>query len=73
MKPGSLLLLHGMADDNVIFENSTRLIAELQKKAIPFEMALYPGERHSAPGSKTKGLSVLKTHLEFFGRKLKGQ
>jgi len=73
MKPGSLLLLHGMADDNVIFENSTRLIAEMQKKAIPFEMALYPGERHSAPSSKTKGLSVLKTHLEFFGRKLKGQ
>ena len=73
LKPGSLLLLHGMADDNVIFENSTRLIAQLQKKAIPFEMALYPGERHSAPGSKTKGLSVLKTHLEFFGRKLKGQ
>lgn len=73
LKPGSLLLLHGMADDNVIFENSTRLMAALQKKAIPFEMALYPGERHSAPGSKTKGLSVLRTHLEFFGRKLKGQ
>lgn len=73
LKPGSLLLLHGMADDNVIFENSTRVIAALQKKAIPFEMALYPGERHSVPGSKTKGLSVLNTHLEFFDRKLKGQ
>jgi dipeptidyl-peptidase-4 len=73
LKPGSLLLLHGMADDNVIFENSTRLIAGLQKKAIPFEMMLYPGERHSAPGSKTKGLHVLKTHLGFFDRKLKGQ
>lgn len=73
LKPGSLLLLHGMADDNVIFENSTRVMAALQKKAIPFEMALYPGERHSAPGSKTKGLSVLKTHLSFFDRKLKGQ
>lgn len=73
LKPGSLLLLHGMADDNVIFENSTRVMAALQKKAIPFEMALYPGERHSAPGSKTKGLSVLKTHLAFFDRKLKGQ
>ena len=73
LKPGSLLLLHGMADDNVIFENSTRVIAALQRKAIPFEMALYPGERHSAPGSKTKGLSVLNTHLEFFDRKLKGQ
>jgi dipeptidyl-peptidase-4 len=73
LKPGSLLLLHGMADDNVIFENSTRLIAGLQKQAIPFEMMLYPGERHSAPGSKTKGLHVLKTHLGFFGRKLKGE
>ena len=73
LKPGSLLLLHGMADDNVIFENSTRLISALQAKAIPFEMALYPGERHSAPRSKTKGLSVLKTHLAFFDRKLKDQ
>jgi dipeptidyl-peptidase-4 len=73
LKPGSLLLLHGMADDNVIFENSTRLIAAMQKSAIPFEMMLYPGERHSAPGSKTKGLHVLKTHLEFFDRQLKGQ
>jgi dipeptidyl-peptidase-4 len=73
LKPNSLLLLHGMADDNVIFENSTRLIAALQKNATPFEMMLYPGERHSAPGSKTKGLHVLKTHLEFFDRQLKGQ
>ena len=73
LKPGSLLLLHGMADDNVIFENSTRLIAAMQKAAIPFDMMLYPGERHSAPGSKTKGLHVLKTHLEFFDSKLKGE
>jgi dipeptidyl-peptidase-4 len=73
LKPDSLLLLHGMADDNVIFENSTRLIAALQKNATPFEMMLYPGERHSAGSSKTKGLHVLDTHLEFFDRKLKGQ
>ncbi|WP_165188748.1 S9 family peptidase [Caulobacter soli] len=73
LKPNSLLLLHGMADDNVIFENSTRLIAAMETRAIPFEMMLYPGERHSAPGSKTKGLHVLKTHLQFFDRQLKGQ
>lgn len=73
LKPDSLLLLHGMADDNVIFENSTRLIAALQKNATPFEMMLYPGERHSAGSSKAKGLHVLDTHLEFFDRKLKGQ
>ncbi len=73
LKPGALLLLHGMADDNVILENSTRVMAELQKRAIPFETALYPGERHSAPRSKSKGLSVMKTHLDFFDRKLKGE
>jgi dipeptidyl-peptidase-4 len=73
LAPGSLLLLHGMADDNVIFENSTRLMSALQKQAIPFETMLYPGERHSAPGSKTKGLHVLKTHLSFFDRRLKGE
>ncbi|MFZ0266134.1 S9 family peptidase [Caulobacter sp.] len=73
LKPGSLLLLHGMADDNVIFENSTRLIAALQKNATPFEMMLYPGERHSAGSSKSKGVHVLRTHLDFFDRQLKGQ
>ncbi|KQV58359.1 MULTISPECIES: S9 family peptidase [unclassified Caulobacter] len=73
LAPGSLLLLHGMADDNVIFENSTRLMSALQKQAIPFETMLYPGERHSAPGSKTKGLHVLKTHLSFFDRRLRGE
>ena len=73
LKPNSLLLLHGMADDNVIFENSTRLIAALQKNATPFEMMLYPGERHSAGSGKAKGLHVLKTHLEFFDRQLKGE
>jgi len=73
LKPGSLLLIHGMADDNVIFENSTRLMAALQRKGIAFETMLYPGERHSVIRSRTKGLHVLKTHLDFFARKLKGQ
>jgi dipeptidyl-peptidase-4 len=70
LKPGSLLLLHGMADDNVIFENSTRLLAELQKRNLAFETMLYPGERHSAGRSRSKGAHVLQTQLDFFARKL---
>ena len=62
-----------MTDDNVILENNTCLIAALQKNATPFEMMLYPGERHGTGGSKIKGLHVLKTHLDFLDRKLKGQ
>ncbi len=71
MKPGSLLLLHGMADDNVVLENSTRLMAALQAKAIPFEVMLYPGERHSITSTRAKSRHSLQTQLDFFNRKLK--
>ncbi len=47
-----LLLIHGMADDNVVFENSTALIAKLQGDAVPFEMMLYPGYTHRVAGEK---------------------
>src|SRR5690606_19713583 len=42
-----LLLIHGMADDNVVFENSTVLIAALQARAFPFELMVYPGATHA--------------------------
>jgi dipeptidyl-peptidase-4 len=41
-----LLIIHGMSDDNVFFENSSELIAKLQHDDRPFEMMLYPGETH---------------------------
>ena len=47
-----LLVIHGMADDNVFFENSSELIAKLQHDNIPFEMMLYPGETHRSGGPK---------------------
>jgi dipeptidyl-peptidase-4 len=47
-----LLLIHGMADDNVVFENSSELIARLQAEAVPFEMMLYPGQTHRVGGPK---------------------
>jgi dipeptidyl-peptidase-4 len=73
LKPGALLLMHGMADDNVIFENSTRLMTALQKKNIPFELMLYPGQRHGAGGNRTTGPHVLQSQLDFFARKLGGK
>ena len=45
-----LLLIHGMADDNVVFENSSELIAKLQEGNVPFEMMLYPGYTHRVSG-----------------------
>ena len=47
-----LLLIHGMADDNVVFEHSSALIAKLQGEAVPFEMMLYPGYTHRVGGPK---------------------
>lgn len=45
-----LLIMHGMADDNVVFENSTALIAKLQEQKRPFELMVYPGATHAITG-----------------------
>nr|WP_298928489.1 S9 family peptidase [uncultured Erythrobacter sp.] len=45
-----MLLIHGMADDNVVFENSSELISVLQEGNVPFEMMLYPGYTHRVAG-----------------------
>jgi len=46
----SLLIIHGMADDNVVFENATEIIAAMQEGNVPFEMMLYPGYTHRVSG-----------------------
>ena len=62
-----LLLLHGMADDNVVFENSTALIAELQKARKPFDLMVYPGQTHGIAGADLN-THVWMTMLRFLGR-----
>jgi len=46
-----LLLIHGMADDNVLFSNSTELMGVLQKLGQPFELMTYPGAKHGLRGA----------------------
>jgi dipeptidyl-peptidase-4 len=43
---GQLLMIHGMADDNVLFLNSTKLFRRLQDIGKPFDTMLYPGAKH---------------------------
>ncbi len=62
-----LLLIHGMADDNVVFENSSMLISRLQAQAVPFEMMLYPGYTHSVGGPKV-GVHLWETIFAFLQR-----
>lgn len=45
-----LLLVHGMADDNVLFTNTTKLIDELVNRGIQFDLMTYPGAKHGISG-----------------------
>jgi dipeptidyl-peptidase-4 len=64
-----LLLIHGMADDNVLFTNSTALMSALQKRGQPFELMTYPGAKHGLKGADN--LHRLRLTEDFFARCLK--
>ncbi|UXI68433.1 S9 family peptidase [Tahibacter amnicola] len=65
-----LLLIHGMADDNVLFTNSTQLMAELQNRGKAFDLMTYPGGKHgmSTPAMKKH---VYNTIVRWLDRQLK--
>jgi dipeptidyl-peptidase-4 len=66
-----LLLVHGMADDNVLFTNSTRLIDELVKRNVQFELMTYPGAKHGISG-RTSQRHVYGMIENFFKKNLGG-
>ena len=43
---GKLLLIHGMIDENVHFRHTARLINRLMAERKPYEILLFPDERH---------------------------
>ena len=61
-----LFLAHGMADDNVLFANSTSLMSELQKRNVQFELMTYPGAKHglSTPQMKTHIYTAIKNFMD---------
>jgi dipeptidyl-peptidase-4 len=65
-----LLVMHGMADDNVLFTNTTLLIPVLVANGRPFELVPYPGSRHAALTFRETGIHGWKTILDFFDRYL---
>ncbi|MHA7898295.1 MAG: S9 family peptidase [Henriciella sp.] len=67
-----LMLIHGMADDNVTFDNTTRLMAQLQQRGIVFELMTYPGQRHGIRG-QALGTHLMKTRMNFLDRHLKAE
>jgi dipeptidyl-peptidase 4 len=67
---GSLLLVHGMADDNVLFTHSTLLMQKLQSLAKPFDVMTYPGGKHGLIRMPQQGRHYYEMVLRFFEREL---
>ncbi|WP_438270833.1 DPP IV N-terminal domain-containing protein [Shewanella metallivivens] len=65
-----LLMYHGMADDNVLFENSTRVYKALQDEGKLFQMMDYPGSKHSMRGEKVRN-HLYKSLAAFLDQQLK--
>jgi len=50
----SLLLAHGLFDDNVHFQNSAQMVAALQQAGKQFAYMTYPGRDHGISGGGTR-------------------
>jgi len=62
----NLLLVHGMADDNVLFANSTKLMATLQQRGTQFRLMTYPGGKHglSAPAMRRHVYTLIADYFD---------
>lgn len=68
--PGSLLLMHGMADDNVLFTHTSRLMHALTETGTLFELMTYPGAKHGLAGRRT-GLHRFRVIESFLSRRFR--
>ena len=66
-----MLLIHGMADDNVVFRHSVKLMDAMQKaERHNMRVMTYPGEKHGfrSPANRThRDRQILEFFLETLG------
>jgi dipeptidyl-peptidase-4 len=65
-----LLIVHGLADDNVHPQNTVQMSGALIKAGLPFEQAFYPGQKHGFRPAELRHFYARAT--EFFTRELQG-
>lgn len=65
-----LYLVHGMADDNVLFTHSTQLMAALQERGTPFDLMTYPGGKHGINNTPAMRKHVFNSMLRWLEAKL---
>ena len=68
---GLLLLVHGMLDENVHFRHTARLVNALNRAGKPYELLMYPDERH-LPRNREDRISMEVRIADFFTRCLAG-
>ena len=66
---GGLLIVHGLIDENVHFRHTARLINSLIRARKPYELLLFPDERHM-PRSLADRVYMEERISEFFERNL---
>ncbi|MCA9874588.1 MAG: prolyl oligopeptidase family serine peptidase, partial [Anaerolineales bacterium] len=66
---GKLLLVHGLIDENVHFRHTARLINALIRARKPYDLLLFPDERHS-PRSLADRVFMEEQIRDYFGRNL---
>jgi dipeptidyl-peptidase-4 len=62
--------MHGMADDNVLFLHSTKLLRKLAGPGQEFDVMVYPGAKHGLI-RQNEGRHAYATMLAFFNKSLK--
>ena len=67
---GKLLVVHGMIDENVHFRHSARLMQALTDSGKPFDVLLYPNERHTPRWEKDR-VAMETRILEYFQANLR--
>jgi dipeptidyl-peptidase-4 len=66
---GHLLIMHNIEDDNVHFQNTMRMAAELERAGRKFTMEIYPQKTHGVTGPEKR--QMLETIAGFFEQTLK--
>ncbi len=64
-----LLLVHGLADDNVHPQNTLKMVYALEAAGKQFDMRLYPGQRHGIRG-RTLTVNLYEMMTDFLLRTL---
>ena len=62
---GDLLVVHALMDENVHFQHSADLVDALVKAKKPFEMFVFPGERHGyrSPAAREYAMGMVTRFL----------